>query len=133
MRVSYVTHQPVPDAIIEVYVYSLLEKSYGAWCQLTTASRNGEGIDLKPGRGAVEFEVEQLSFLPGMYYVSATIVHRDQPLGTAIDWQSQCLTLRVDPGRFIRGTFYMPHQWQSLPVPPQPEEARLPASESFTS
>jgi homopolymeric O-antigen transport system ATP-binding protein len=132
VRVSYVTHQPVPDAIIEVYVYSLLEKSYGAWCQLTTASRNGEGIDLKPGPGAVEFEVEELSFLPGMYYVSATIVHREQPLGTAIDWQSQCLTLRVDPGRFIRGTFYMPHHWQSLPVPP-PEEARPPASESFTS
>jgi hypothetical protein len=58
---------------------------------------------------------------------SATIVHRDQPLGTAIDWQSQCLTLRVDQGRFMRGTFYMPHRWQSLPVPPQPEDARQPA------
>ena len=58
---------------------------------------------------------------------------RDQPLGTAIDWQSQCLTLRVDQGRFIRGTFYMPHRWQSLPVPPQPEDARQPASGSFTS
>jgi hypothetical protein len=30
----------------------------------------------------------------------------------AIDWRHQCLTLRVDPGRLVRGTFYTPHRWR---------------------
>jgi hypothetical protein len=119
MRVSYVAHAPIPDAVVEVYVYSLIDRSYGHWCQLTTASRDGQGLAMQPGAGAVEFEVDELSFLPGMYYVSATIVHREQAIGSAIDWQHQCLTLRIDPGRFIRGSLYMPHRWR--PVPP-PEE-----------
>jgi lipopolysaccharide transport system ATP-binding protein len=114
IRVSYVTHAPVEDAVFEVYLYSLVDRRYGAWCQMTTASRNGQGLKLEPGAGVVEFEVDEMSFLPGMYYVSATIVHREQALGTAIDWQSQCLTLRIDQGRFIRGTFYMPHRWRTV-------------------
>jgi len=117
MRVSYVAHSEVPDAVVEVYVYSLVDHTYGHWCQLTTASRDGEGFAMKPGLGTVEFEVDELSFLPGMYYVSATIVHREQANGTAIDWQHQCLALRIDPGRIIRGSFYMPHRWRQVPSP----------------
>src|SRR5262249_5403663 len=121
VRLSYVTRARVTDAIFEVFVYSLVDGWYGAWCQITTASRDGRGMVLEPGEGTVEFEVDELSFLPGMYYVSATVVHEDQPQGTAIDWQNQCLALRVDPGRFIRGTFYMPHPGRPPPPPASPE------------
>jgi ABC-type polysaccharide/polyol phosphate transport system ATPase subunit len=128
VRLDYVAEAPVTDAIFEIYVYSLVDGAYGPWCQITTASRDGRGMALESGAGTVEFEVEELSFLPGMYYVSATVVHTDQPLGTAIDWQNQCLALRVDQGRFVRGTFYMPHRWRSLPPPASPASGSAPRS-----
>jgi lipopolysaccharide transport system ATP-binding protein len=116
VRLDYLVRTPVPDAIIEVYIYSVVAGLSGAWCQMTTASPDGEGMPLKVGPGAVEFEIDELSFLPGMYHISATIVHKNQVFGTAIDYQRQCLTLRVDGGKLIRGSFYMPHRWR--PVPP---------------
>ena len=123
MRVSYVAHTEVPDAVVEVYVCPTIDRTWSHWCQLTTASRDGKGLVMEPGPGTVEFEVDEFSFLPGMYSVSATIVHREQAIGTAIDWKDQCLTLRIDPGRFIRGTFYMPHRWR--PLAPRQEDDGL--------
>jgi ABC-type polysaccharide/polyol phosphate transport system ATPase subunit len=115
VRLDYLVHTAVPDAIVEVYIYSLSGWS-GVWCQLTTAGPGGEGMPLKVGPGAVEFAIDELSFLPGMYHISATIVHENQAIGAAIDYQRQCLTLRVDGGKLIRGSFHMPHRWR--PVPP---------------
>jgi len=109
VRVSYVVHKPLTDAIIELYVFNV---SYSSWCQMTTASQHGEGMPLGEGPGVVEFESDELGFLPGMYHISATIIHADHQRG--IDWQHQCLTLRVDPGKFIRGSFYMPHRWRTV-------------------
>jgi ABC-type polysaccharide/polyol phosphate transport system ATPase subunit len=115
VRLDYVAHTPVPDAIVELYICSLTGWS-GVWCQMTTAGSDGEGMPLKVGPGAVEFEIDELSFLPGMYHISATIVHKNQAIGAAIDYQRQCLTFRVDGGKLTRGSFYMPHRWR--PVPP---------------
>jgi hypothetical protein len=28
-----------------------------------------------------------------------------------IEWQYHCAMMRVDPGRIVRGNFYMPHDW----------------------
>jgi ABC-type polysaccharide/polyol phosphate transport system ATPase subunit len=109
VRVRYVVHKPLTDAIIELYVFNV---SYSSWCQMTTASQHGEGMPLGEGPGVVEFESDELGFLPGMYHISATIIHADHQRG--IDWQHQCLTLRVDPGKFVRGSFYMPHRWRSV-------------------
>jgi len=116
VRLDYVVHQPVVDAVIEVYIFPVLTGASGPWCQMTT----GDGMRLEPGRGAVEFDVEELGFHPGMYHISATIVHAGQALGTAIDYQNQCLTLRVDAGVPRRGNFHMPHRWRPLPVPESP-------------
>jgi len=49
-------------------------------------------------------------------------VHKDQALGTAIDYQRQCLTVRVDGERLMRGSFYMPYRWR--PVQPMFEQLR---------
>ncbi len=88
---------------------------------MTTAGP-AAGMALEVGLGAVEFEIDELSFLPGMYHISATIIHAGQALGAAIDYQNQCLTLRVDAGTLRRGSFYMPHRWR--PVPPVLEASR---------
>jgi ABC-type polysaccharide/polyol phosphate transport system ATPase subunit len=123
VMLNYVVHAPVPDAIFEVYIYSLVAGLSGAWCQMTTAGPGGTGMPLEPGTGTVEFETGELGFVPGMYHISATIVHRNQALGAAIDYQRQCLTLRVDSGKLTRGSFYMPHRWRLLPpAPAQPAQ-----------
>jgi hypothetical protein len=118
LRVSYAVHRPVADAIVEAFLFSVVNGTYGSWCQLTTVSSAGEGMSLDVGPGAVEFNVDELGLLPGMYYISATIIHADHM--RAIDWQHQCLTLRVDRGKSIRGTFYMPHRWRAVPAEAQP-------------
>ena len=116
VRVDYVVHHPIADAVIEVYIFPVLSGASGPWCQMTT----GAGMKLEPGRAAVEFDIEELGFQPGMYHISATIVHAGQALGTAIDYQNQCLTLRVDAGEPRRGSFHMPHRWRPLPVSETP-------------
>jgi ABC-type polysaccharide/polyol phosphate transport system ATPase subunit len=116
VRLEYLAHQPIPDAVVEVYIFPVLSGLSGPWCQMTTSGRDGEAMGLEAGPGAVEFDIDELSFLPGMYHISATIVHAGQALGTAIDYQNQCLTLRVDAGTLRRGNFYMPHRWRSLPL-----------------
>ena len=112
VRIEYVAHRPVSDAMFELYVYSTLGGRYGPWCHLTTAANESEPTRVDRGPGFVEFEIDELSLLPGICFVSARIAHRDQAPGEAIDWQQQCLTLRVDHGKAVRGTFYMPHRWR---------------------
>ena len=120
VRLNYVVHAPVPDAVFEVYIYSVIAGLSGPWCQMTSAGPEGEGMSLEPGTGTIEFETGELGFLPDMYHISVTIVHRNQALGAAIDYQPQCLTLRVDPGKLSRGSFYMPHRWRLLSPAPGP-------------
>jgi ABC-type polysaccharide/polyol phosphate transport system ATPase subunit len=116
IRIEYLVHQPVLDAIIEVYLFSVVTGLSGPWCQMTTAPARSAGMRLDVGRGAVEFAIDELGFFPGMYHISATIIHAGQPLGTAIDYQNRCLTLRVDAGTLRRGSFYMPHRWRPAQV-----------------
>jgi homopolymeric O-antigen transport system ATP-binding protein len=126
VRVEYLVHREVRDAVIELYFFSAVSGLSGAWCQMTTLGPDG-GMTLDPGAGAVEFEIDELSFLPGMYHVSATIVHAGQVLGAAIDYQPQCLTLRVDAGTLRRGSFYMPHRWRPAAVFEASTSHELPA------
>jgi ABC-type polysaccharide/polyol phosphate transport system ATPase subunit len=119
VRMSYAVHSPIDDAIFEVFIYSA-DGGAGTWCHLTTASPDADGIPAASGPGAVEFEIDEVSFQPGLYHISATIAHEDQPLGTAIAYQRQCLTLRVDRGKFTLGSFYMPHRWRPVPCEGQP-------------
>lgn len=115
VRLSYVAHAPIENAIFEVFIFSAEAGLAGAWCHLTTASSGGDGLPIDAGSGAVDFDIDEVSFQPGLYHISATIIRKDQALGTAIDYQRQCLTLRVDRGKVTRGTFYMPHRWRPVP------------------
>jgi hypothetical protein len=62
--IDYVVREPIPDAIFEVHVYSMIEGLYGPWCQLTTLTPEGDGMPLESGPGTVEFQVEEICLLP---------------------------------------------------------------------
>jgi hypothetical protein len=128
IRLDYFAREPIVDAVFEVYIFSAVAGLSGAWCQMTTATPDGDGMPLERGAGAVEFDIDELGFLPGMYHVSATIVHAGQALGSAIDYQNQCLTLRVDAGAPRRGTFYMPHRWRAFPARPSSQAQQVPVA-----
>jgi ABC-type multidrug transport system ATPase subunit len=132
VRLKYVAHAAVADAIVELYVHSMVADRYGAWFQLTTASGpEGEPMRLEQGEGEIEFHIDELGLLPGICHLSARIAHEDQPSATAIDWRHQCLTLRVDPGKSVRGTFYTPHRWRMVrdfPLANHPMVYRPPGS-----
>lgn len=84
---------------------------------------------LEPGPGAVEFDVDEIGLQPGMYYVSATILHSDPAIARPIDCESECLMLRIDQGRFVQGTFYMPHSWHLTSGPASSSDARKPVAQ----
>ena len=111
VRIGYEAREHVPDAVFEVFFFSAQEEYLH--CQFTTEFGD-QRIDLEPGRGMVEFSCAELSLLPGLYRIDATVKHRGAPAGSDIDWQYRCAQLRVDPGRIVRGSFYTPHGWRFI-------------------
>jgi ABC-type polysaccharide/polyol phosphate transport system ATPase subunit len=106
--VECVIEEEVPDAVFELFFYS---QDGELRCQFTTEFGH-EKIKLHRGRSAVEFSCAELSLLPGLYYLDATIKHRDAAGGDDIDWKYRCAMLRVDPGKMVRGEFYASHDWR---------------------
>jgi hypothetical protein len=106
-RLRYFASAPVRDVVFDVYYYS--HEGRFIQCQQTT-SQSGEPIDLLPGSGIVEFSSAELSLQPGIYQVGATVKLRDEEENMGW-WYSQG-RLCVEQGKWVRGSFYMPHQWR---------------------
>ena len=105
-RVNYIARERITDAVFEFFFYT---GNRELLCHLSTEFSE-QRIDLEPGTGVAEFMIGEMSLSPDVYYTDATIKHRDAP--DDIDWQRNCATLRVDPGKLRRGQFYMPHEWR---------------------
>jgi ABC-type polysaccharide/polyol phosphate transport system ATPase subunit len=105
-RVGYTAHERIAEASFGLFFYSPDRELY---CQFSTAF-SGERLDLEPGAGTVEFFCPALGLHSGLFNVDATIDNQD--------WQYQCAMLRVDPGKSVRGRFYMPHTWQAMRAEP---------------
>ncbi len=106
-RLDFVAHAPLDDVVFELFFYSAEGEEQ---CQFTTEV-SGERIRLEPGAGTIEFSGAGLSLLPGIYYTDVVIKERGTP--KFYDWtQFNFTALRVDPGKMIRGKYYMPHEWR---------------------
>ena len=106
-RLEFLAHAPLEDVVFEVFFYTADGEQS---CQFTTEV-SGEQINLKAGPGAVEFNGPGLGLLPGIYYTDVVIKERGSP--KFFDWtQFNYTALRVDPGKLVRGKFYMPHEWR---------------------
>jgi ABC-type polysaccharide/polyol phosphate transport system ATPase subunit len=111
VRVEYHAHQPLDDAVIELYFLAVVGGTYVPWCQLTTATLESPGTRLPPGTGIVQFDVAAVGLQPDSYYVTAAI-RRGTPADVYIDRRVRCATVHVEPGTAVRGSFYMPHTWR---------------------
>jgi ABC-type polysaccharide/polyol phosphate transport system ATPase subunit len=108
-RLKYMARAPVEDAVFEIFFYSL----DGELSSQLTTELSGSPINLKPGEYALEFSCPVMGLQPGLYQVDATVKQRGAPQD--IDWQYRCATLRVEPGKKVRGSFFMTHDWELLP------------------
>ncbi|HXG91543.1 MAG TPA: ABC transporter ATP-binding protein [Blastocatellia bacterium] len=106
-RVEYVAHERVVDAAFELFCYS----HDGAYihCQFTTA-QDGKRITLEPGAGAVEFHCSELGLQPGVYTIGAAV--KERAASRNIDWRYGDKMLHVEEGKYVRGSFYLPHDWR---------------------
>jgi hypothetical protein len=107
-RVECNVREQVSDAVIELFFYTpegVLK------CEFTTEFGE-EKLALSPGTAIVEFCCPELQLQPGLYYLDITIKHREAALGDDIDWKARCASVRVDPGRLVRGEFYSQHDWR---------------------
>lgn len=106
-RLDFVAHAPLDDVVFELFFYAADGEEQ---CQFTTEV-SGERIRLEPGAGTIEFSGAGLALLPGIYYTDVVIKERGTP--KFYDWtQFNFTALRVDPGKMIRGKYYMPHEWR---------------------
>jgi ABC-type polysaccharide/polyol phosphate transport system ATPase subunit len=105
-RINYVAHETVEDAVFELFLYT---GNRELLCHLSTEF-DARRLDLAAGAGIAEFSCAELGLKPGIYYADATIKQRGAL--DDLDWQRNCATLRVDPGRMGRGQFYLPHEWR---------------------
>ena len=106
-RLDFLSHAHLEDVVFEVFFYAADGEQH---CQCTTEV-SSERIDLEPGAGAIEFDGPGLALLPGIYYTDVVIRERGTP--KFFDWTRFNYTvLRVDPGKMVRGKYYMPHGWR---------------------
>jgi ABC-type polysaccharide/polyol phosphate transport system ATPase subunit len=106
-RLEFFSHAELKDVVFEIFFYS----ADGEQRSQLTSEVSGDPIHLQPGAGAIEFDGPGLGLLPGIYYTDVVIKERGTP--KFYDWtQYNYTTLRVDPGKLVRGQFYMPHEWR---------------------
>ncbi|MBV9958687.1 MAG: ABC transporter ATP-binding protein [Acidobacteria bacterium] len=105
-RINYLAHEAVEDAVFELFFYT---GNRELLCHLSTEF-DARRLDLSAGAGIAEFSCAELGLKPVIYYADATIKQRGAL--DDLDWQRNCATLRVDPGKMGRGQFYMPHEWR---------------------
>ena len=105
VRVVYDATARTTDQTVEVFFYSADGRVLH--CQLTTAFSTAP-FTAHPGRGTIEFSIDELPLQPGDYAVVAST--RDaatQQVGSC----TEAVRLHVRPGRMVRGHFYLPHAW----------------------
>src|SRR6266853_5533509 len=74
-EVTYMVHEPVKDAVIEIYFYSVFGNLH---CHFTTdvnGAVNGAGLNLLPGRGVIEFTCPEVLLEVAAFNIEASIKH----------------------------------------------------------
>jgi len=119
VRMDWAASEDVSDVIFYVYFYT---QDNVLCTQLT--SEDGPRVDLRQGKGYVEFTCPELTLPPGIYHVDVGVRKREVARGYSLHWLNHCAVLHVLDGTAVRGTFYTPHTWRIVvddaPTPLEP-------------
>lgn len=106
-EVEYVAHEPVEDALIEIYFYSI----FGNLHTHFSTDVDGNKFDLEPGRGVVEFFCPQLPFEVAAFKVEASIRRRGSSFNEHMDYK-HAVGVHITKGKAVHGAFHTPHTWR---------------------
>ncbi|MGI9066553.1 MAG: ABC transporter ATP-binding protein [Pyrinomonadaceae bacterium] len=115
-RVEFAIYEPISDAVFEI-IFS--NPDHQVVFEFSTEP-SGTRIALEPGTGLLEFVCPEVGLLSGLYYADVGVKERKAP--EAIHWLYQAATLRIDPGKVVRGQFYLPHYWNLIQDGAAPED-----------
>jgi ABC-2 type transport system ATP-binding protein len=108
VRVDYRVQEPIRNGAISLFFYAMDGSMAAQW----TTGLDRSGIDMQRGTAAVRFSCAELGLQPGVYQIDACIERAGAP--ETFDWQRGCSSIHVDAGKEIRGTLYMPHDWEEV-------------------
>src|SRR4026207_461499 len=72
IEVEYIVNEPLNDAVIEIYFYSIFGNLHSHF----STEANGDGLDLAPDRGLIEFLCPELPLEVASFNVEASIRRR---------------------------------------------------------
>src|ERR1051326_4913625 len=104
--IEYKVNEPIEDAIVEVYFYSIFGNMH---CHFTTAAK-GERLSLTHGVGAVEFFCAAVALEAATFNVDVGVKRTGSLSSEFVDCK-RAAVLNVTVGRPVLGVFYMPHTW----------------------
>ena len=104
--VEYKVTEPIDDAVIEVYFYSIFGNMH---CHFSTL-RQGERLSLAPGTGVIEFFCPEVALEAATFNVDVGIKRRGSRAAEFVDCK-RAAVLNVTVGKPVLGAFHMPHSW----------------------
>ncbi|HZE68264.1 MAG TPA: ABC transporter ATP-binding protein [Pyrinomonadaceae bacterium] len=107
VEVEYVAHESLEDALIEVYFYSIFGNLHSHF----STDVDGNRLDLKPGRGTVEFLCPQLPFEVTSFKIEASIRRRGSSFNEHVDYK-HAAGVNIIKGKAVHGVFHTPHTWR---------------------
>jgi ABC-type polysaccharide/polyol phosphate transport system ATPase subunit len=106
VKVEYVAREPVKDALIEVYFYSM----FGNLHTHFSTDVDGNSFDLEPGRGIVEFFCPEIPLEVASFNIQASIRRRGSSFNDHIDYK-HAVGVNIIKGKAVHGVFHTPHTW----------------------
>ncbi len=125
VEVEYVAHERVKDALIEIYFYSI----FGNLHTHFSTEVGGDGFDLEPGRGMVEFVCPELPFEVASFKIEASIRQRGSSFSEHIDYK-HAVGVNIIKGKPVHGVYHTPHTWHIKRVSQPESDAEAVAKEA---
>lgn len=121
-EVEFIVHEPVEDALLEVYFYSIFNNLH---THFSTAVDGGR-LDLTKGRGVVEFYCPELPFEVAAFNVEAGIKLSGSSFNEHLDYK-RAGTINISKGKPVHGAFYAPHTWSMRSLAFEESDSDAPA------
>jgi ABC-type polysaccharide/polyol phosphate transport system ATPase subunit len=104
LRLRFSVDEPIDGVAFETFFTT--QGGSVLHCQQTTALDGFMSLDA--GSSEIEFSSDEIGLQPGVYTITA-LASRDG--GVVLDTYTIASRLVVEPGKMVRGYFYMPHRW----------------------
>jgi len=104
--VEFKITEPIEDAVIEVYFYSVFGNMH---CHFSTLAE-GKRLSLMTGAGAIKFFCPEVALEAATFNVDVGIKRRGTRAAEFVDCK-RAGVLNVTLGKPILGAFHMPHSW----------------------